>query len=192
MTRAIFHLKETVFTMQKSTLLTAIAISLSLATPVFAEPQQQKPVSNTLYVLPKEIKEPYAAYVMGILPFNSYAAARYVGATRTSSEIPIHLEEAARNQLFTDLGLTAGGLALGAVLGSVFYSASRSKRYAENEAARFNSDAPDVAAQQAGMGLGLVLPLLAIPIAHVLWYGPFWEKAATDFNKKQLIEEPEN
>ena len=112
--------------------------------------------------LPLDLKDPYTAYSMGLFPFASTVAARYVGTTRLSWRIDDELGGAATRQTLMDWGLLVGG---GAILG---LSAAMP---------------PGSQGQVAFVG---ATALLAIPLSHWLMYAPFWGEEAVRFNRAEM------
>lgn len=59
--------------------------------------------------LPVELKDPYQAYSLGLIPFGGTVAASYVGTHRLSWKTPDHLQSAANASLLMDVGILLGG-----------------------------------------------------------------------------------
>ena len=137
---------------------TAAGLMMPATVPAFA--QQTSEPARTIN-LPVELKDPYTAYTVGLIPFYSYAAAAYVGTSRLSWNPSDEMTNAATNQMLVDLGFLAAGI--------VFAGAG-------------------VATNNPGLNIASVVSIVAIPFCHVATYAPFWGQEAVRFNKKQMAD----
>ena len=136
----------------------ACALTMLAVTPALALPAEAP--SRTIN-LPVELKDPYMAYSIGLVPFYSAAAATYVGTTRLSWDPPESLKTASTNQFLADLTLLAGGIVLLGLSGPT---------------------------QNPGLALASLVSFVAIPFSHSTFYGPFWGDKAAEFNRSEMRE----
>ena len=129
------------------------------ARPLVLAPQ----APGTVLAVPVELKEPYLAYSLGMIPFFTMNVANYVGTDRLSWKPAQPLADVAWRQGLTDWGLLLAGTTLFALTGG----------------------APEAVRGQ-GMFLGLTA-LVAIPASHLWIYAPWWGEQAADFNRRQLL-----
>lgn len=115
--------------------------------------------------LPIELKDPFTAYSIGLVPFYSIGAAYYVGTTRLQWDPAPALKVSAMTQTLLDLALLGAGL----------YLTSRSTTEPPATTATFTT--------------GGVAALAAIPLTHLWFYAPFWGQHAVEFNRKRLEQE---
>lgn len=114
--------------------------------------------------LPVELKDPFKAYSIGLVPFYSIGAASYVGTTRLKWDPDPALKFSAMTQTLMDAALLAAGIYL--------YQ-------------RSTGDPTNSSMFLAG-GIGA---LAAIPLSHLWIYAPFWGQNAVEFNRKRLEQE---
>lgn len=112
--------------------------------------------------LPLDLKDPYTAYSLGMIPFGSTIAARYVGTRRLSWRIDDELNGAATRQALLDWGLLVGGAAILGISSAMPYGA-----------------------QGQGAFIGAAA-IVAIPVTHWLLYAPYWGEQAVVFNRAEL------
>lgn len=123
-------------------------------------PKSAGPVA--VVALPLDLKDPYTAYTLGMLPFASSVAARYVGTSRLSWRIDDELSGAATRQTLMDWGLLVGGTG---IIGIGAASPS------------------NLQGQFAFLGAAA---LLAIPFSHWLLYAPYWGEEAVRLNRAAM------
>ncbi len=123
-------------------------------------PKAARPL--TVVAMPLDLKDPYTAYSLGMIPFASTVAARYVGTRRLSWRIDDDLNGAATRQVIMDWGLLVGGAAVLGLSASMPYGTQ---------------------GQGAFVGAAAIL---AIPVSHWLLYAPYWGEQAVSFNRAEL------
>ena len=107
--------------------------------------------------LPPETRDPHHAYLLGSIPFGSYAAAAYVGTSRLSADIDGDLLGAASFQTGADAAFLVAATLSPALLGS---------------GTLLNQIVTSTC-------------LLALPISHMA-YAPGWSEEAVKFNQRSL------
>lgn len=136
--------------------LAAISMTLVAVPPALA----QQPVATPRTInLPVEMKDPYTAYAIGLVPFYSTAAATYVGTSRLSWDPPAHLKNAGTNQFLADLSFVAAGAVLAGVAG---------------------------ATNNPALGVASIATFAIIPVSHSLFYAPYWGDRAVEFNRTKM------
>lgn len=125
-----------------------------------AAPKAAAPLA--VVALPLDLKDPYTAYSLGMIPFASSLAARYVGTHRLSWHISDELSGAATRQALMDWGLLVGGAAIMGFTTAMPYN---------------------MQGQGVFVGAGA---LLAIPVSHWLLYAPYWGEEAVRLNRGEL------
>lgn len=148
--------------MRRQALLLSSLMVLATGQPALA--QQPLFVMRTTN-LPVELKDPFTAYSIGLVPFYSIGAANYVGTTRLQWDPDPGLKFSAVTQTLLDVALLAAGIYL--------YQ-------------RSTVEAPTTA---TGFTTGGIGALAAIPLTHLWFYGPFWGQQAVEFNRKRLEQE---
>jgi len=115
--------------------------------------------------LPIELKDPFTAYSIGLVPFYSIGAANYVGTTRLKWDPDPGLKFSAMTQTLMDFALLGAGI----------YLYQRATTEAPATTATFYS--------------GGAAAFAAIPLTHLWFYGPFWGQRAVEFNRQRLEQE---
>lgn len=117
---------------------------------------------SMVVALSLDLKDPYTAYSLGLIPFGSTIAARYVGTRRLSWRIDDELNGAATRQALMDWGLLVGGAGILGLAAAMPYGSQ---------------------SQTAFLGAAA---LLAIPFTHWAMYAPFWGEQAVGHNRAEL------
>lgn len=140
-----------------------LAVAL-VASPSFVEvaPEDPQPVQKVI-TLDVELKDPFRAYALGLVPFGSEAACNYVGTSRLTWSPPFALKDASTWQFVGDLAFVGG-------------------YYLLNTLARSQSSPATADAMRYGAWVSLAM----LPLVHYWAYGPYWGKQAADFNREQL------
>lgn len=86
----------------------ALAGLLAIGIIATSTPAQANTSAGTVS-LPVELKDPYQAYSLGLIPFGGTVAASYVGTHRFSWKTPDHLQSAANSSLLVDAAILFGG-----------------------------------------------------------------------------------
>ncbi len=141
----------------------ALSVLSLLAASLPAQAQQPIFVMRTTNV-PVELKDPFTAYSIGLVPFYSIGAANYVGTTRLKWDPDPGLKFSAVTQTLLDVALLAAGIYL--------YQRSTTE--------------PTTSATFLSGGVGA---LAAIPLTHLWFHAPFWGQQAVEFNRKRLEQE---
>lgn len=137
-----------------------LAAALMVSTAMPAQAQQVAAPTRTIN-LPVELKDPYTAYSVGLVPFYSHAAASYVGTSRLSWQPSEKLSNAANTQILGDIGFLAAGVLLAGA---------------------------GVVGNSPGLSIASLVSFIAVPISHVAFYAPFWGQEAVRFNIKQMTD----
>lgn len=136
----------------------AVFLSLAIASPAYADVG----VASREVTLPVELKDPFVAYSLGLVPFYSMAAANYVGFSRLSGTCEPGAASTGFGQFALDVGLVVAGSWLMAQGGA---NAAQS-------------------AQAAPLLGGACY--LAIPVAHMFLFAPGWGNRAAMFNRASI------
>jgi hypothetical protein len=112
--------------------------------------------------LPVELKDPFIAYTLGLVPLYATGPAYYVGISRVNGELPPNVAWASAFQDYGDLALAAGGFGL----------------------ARLSVGKTPVEAEPLIFASAFCYAL--IPVLHFMYYGPHWARMAASFNKSSL------
>jgi hypothetical protein len=141
---------------RKIAALAALSMTLFATMPALA---QQPATTPRTINLPVEMKDPYTAYAIGLVPFYSTAAATYVGTSRLSWDPPANLKNAGTNQFLADLSFVAAGLLLAGVAG---------------------------ATNNPAVGMASIATFAIVPVSHSLFYAPYWGDRAVEFNRTKM------
>lgn len=138
-------------------LVLSAALALTAA-PALAAPTADEPVELRV-TLPVDLKDPFVAYSLGLVPFGGPWAAAYVGTSRVQgSPGPTHLLTGwAYNAI--DLGVLAGIAVLAA----------------------------QPVTPGSSPSLLPYLAVAALPLAHMAWFGPYWGGEAARFNRDAVL-----
>lgn len=115
-----------------------------------------------IVTMPLDLKDPYTAYSLGLIPFGSTFAARYVGTRRLSWRVDDELNGAATRQALMDWGLLVGGAGILGLSAAMPYGGQ---------------------GQTAFIGAAA---LLAIPLTHWAMYAPYWGEQAVGHNRAEM------
>lgn len=137
-------------------------LSCAAAAAIAAKAPEPPKGPQPVVALTLDLKEPYTAYGLGTIPFMSNLAASYVGSNRLSWRPDDELMGAATRQGLADWGMFVGGLGL---LGLAQALPS------------------EMRVQGTFVG---VAALAAIPLAHWLFYAPYWGEQAVEANRREL------